>query len=317
MENELGIVIVNWNTKDALVRCVSSILQSVCKSYSIAEITIVDNASTDRSLELLSAFVDTTAKKDFIQVIKNQKNLGFAKACNQGAKKTKGNYFLFLNPDTKLFVDTLENCFCFLNQKKIKKMGVLGVSLYDDNGKLTRSCSRLPKKRYYLAKCLGISKIIKRCNLFMLEWDHQSNRQVEEVIGAFFLVPAAVFWKFNGFDERFFVYYEEVDFCKRLKENGYVTYYLADARAVHTGHGSSAAVKEKRLFYEWQSRMNYFLKYEGVMGAAFIIVMIVVETGSRVLWLLLTGRRKSIVEVKKAFCLFLRHGLIGISRRNK
>ncbi len=300
--DEIGIIIVNWNTKDALANCVQSILQSTCQNFSITKIIIVDNASTDHSLKLLS----TLPNQKLIHIIKNQKNRGFAKACNQGAKMIKADYLLFLNPDTKLAFDTLDQCFEFLNHKKNKKIGALGVQLYDRKKEITRSCSRLPKKRYYLAKCLGISKIIKRCNLFMLEWDHKESRQVEEVIGAFFLVPAKVYWKLNGFDERFFVYYEEVDFCKRLKENGYLTYYLADAHAVHIGSVSSETVKDKRLFYEWQSRVKYFFKQEGILGAVLITAMIPIEIINRILWLLFTGERKSIVEVKRAFALFLK-----------
>lgn len=292
----LSIIIVNWNTKTALKNCLVSIEKVVQKSYFISEVIVIDNHSIDESLYLVRQMTFSF----HLFIIKNKANKGFAKACNQGAAIGKGDYFLFLNPDTIVKADTFEKSIYYMN-KINNQLGALGVQLLDETGEIQRTCSRLPKKRYYLAKCLGINFIFKKLNSFMLEWDHKKSRKVEEVMGAYFLVPQKVFYQLKGFDERFFVYYEEVDFCARLKKAGYYVYYLATAQIFHKGGGASSQVKAKRLFYEMRSRYQYEKKYSGILGAWITKQLIYLEGISRLVYLLFFKKYKEIQKVKKAY----------------
>jgi len=106
----------------------------------------------------------------------------------------------------------------------------------------------------------------------MREWDHEQSRRVDQVIGAFFLVRRALFEALNGFDERFFVYFEEVDFAFRASRRGMGTMFLADIKAFHAGGGTSGQVKARRLFYSLRSRILYARKHFSRMGYLLVIV---------------------------------------------
>ena len=305
--HNISIIIVNWNTGNSLKKCLESINGLSMNFYNLLDVIIVDNASTDNSLELIEHFLKPNTNESHqykVKLIKNNRNEGFAKACNLGAKYSKSDFILFLNPDMILYENTLDKCFVYINRTSIKNLGALGIKLLDEQGITLRTCSRLPKKRYFLAKSLGLSKIIKRWNAFMLEWNHEDSRVVDEVIGAFFLVSRKQFEEMMGFDERFFVYYEEVDYCKRLKDNGYYVYYYADATAFHEGGASSSKVKDYRLFYELRSRYQYEQKHYGDRSAYITRLLISLEYISRYLYLIISHRRDEILPLQKGFKMF-------------
>lgn len=235
-----------------------------------------------------------------MQILYNEQNLGFAKACNQGAKMARGEYLIFLNPDMILETSALASCINYLEQKK-QDVAVVGIQLVDEHGTVARSCSRLPHNRYFLAKCLGLNRIIKRWNLFMVEWDHKESRYVDEVIGAFFLVENEVFTRLGGFDERFFVYYEEVDFCKRVHDAGLKVFYYTEARAYHEGGGASGQVKDYRLFYELRSRYQYMRKHYGQHQAGLTLALEYLEYYSRYVFLWVQNRRDEIGALKRSY----------------
>lgn len=299
---QLSIVIVNWNTGKGLEQCIQSVREQKLRDGWSVEMIVVDNASKDSSLEYLRGMDTAGAIEQFpLQILYNEQNLGFAKACNQGAEKAGGEYILFLNPDMILQEDTLLKCFEFLGTQIAKDIGVIGIQLVDEHNIISRSCSRLPKKRYFLAKCLGLNRIVKRWNAFMLEWDHKNDRYVDEVIGAFFLVKKEVFESLEGFDERFFVYYEEVDFCKRVHDAGYKVFYYTGTKAFHEGGGASAQIKDYRLFYELRSRYQYVEKHEGKYSAWVVLRMEYLEYYSRYLFLRMKGRKEEIIDLKRSY----------------
>jgi GT2 family glycosyltransferase len=116
----------------------------------------------------------------------------------------------------------------------------------------------------------------------MAEWDHASILQVDHVIGAFFLVRREIFNSLNGFDDRFFVYLEDLDFSFRARKAGWRSMYLADAQAFHAGGGTSNQVKARRLFYSLRSRLLYAFKHFSWLGAiAVVLATLLVEPLSR------------------------------------
>lgn len=255
-----SIVIVNWNSGRQLSDCLDSIHRF--GSNHVDSVVVIDNGSTDDSL----CFNDPGVP---ITLVRAKKNLGFARACNLGAKECKSEYILFLNPDARLMEGTLEKVLCFMASEAAASVGICGVRLLDEVGSVHRHCARFPSFWTYLWHGLGLSVLAPSVFRphFMSEFDHLSNRDVDQVIGAFFVVRHAIFKVLGGFDERFFVYFEELDFALRAKKCGWSSHYFAEAVAFHKGGGSSEQVKAHRLFYSLRSRILYACKNFSAAGA--------------------------------------------------
>jgi hypothetical protein len=262
-DTEIDIVVVNWNSGAQLNSCIGSI-----KSFGTCYVTntiVVDNGSTDGSAIAVNDIPN-------VKVFFAGKNLGFGNACNVGARHGTSDYLLFLNPDSALYSDSLTIALAFMRDPLNANVGICGVQLIDESGHLARSCARFPSVKGFVFHAIGIDKLIPKLGHFMAEWDHKDNREVDQVIGAFFLVRRAVFEALNGFDERFFVYFEEVDFARRAKNLGWHTMYLAEAQAFHAGGGTSNQVKAKRLFYLLRSRLLYSFKHFRFLGACAVLM---------------------------------------------
>ena len=240
---------------------------------------LVDNASTDDSL----ARVETLSSLPFkLLVIRNSENYGFGKACNLGAQNAKSDYLLFLNPDAALYADTLPKAMAYMQDPTNAKVGICGVQLLDDAGHVSRHCARFPSAMGFVAHAVGLDRFIPRLGHVMAEWDHTQTRGVDQVIGAFFLVRRELFDSLHGFDERFFVYFEEVDFSYRAHQTGWRSVYLVDAQAFHAGGGTSNQIKARRLFYSLRSRLLYAFKHFSPPGAvAVLLTTLMVEPWSR------------------------------------
>ncbi len=266
MSAAVDIVIVNWNSGRYLRDCIDSI--RTFGGHAVRQVVIVDNGSMDNSLD-----VDRTGLP--LDIVRACENLGFAKACNLGASRCASPYILFLNPDAMLMKGALDKCVAFMESGAAARIGICGARLLDERGDTHCHCARFPVWRTYLGRALGLDRIFpKVCPPhFMREFDHLTSRRVDQVIGAFFLVRRVVFEELGGFDERFFVYMEDVDFSLRAMQAGWSTWYLADAVAFHKGGGTSERVKAARLFYSLRSRMLYAMKHFS-KGQAVTVVLL-------------------------------------------
>lgn len=280
---KLSIIIVNWNAGQQLSDCVRSILHSQQNNFVLDKIIIVDNASTDDSLELLS-------KSNKLYIIRNPQNYGFGRACNIGAKNAdNSDLLLFLNPDTILRPNTLDVSTKFYHENAGEmSFGILGVKLVYDNGHIQKSCSRFPSVVSECYDRTGLSKLFQAKSFHMNEFSHQYSQRVDQVMGAYFLTSKTLFDRLNGFDENFFVYYEEVDFSLRAKKLGYNSYFLADVSAMHVGGGCSQQVKATRLFYSLNSRLTYTKKHFTTTSHILVsILALFIEPLSRCIFALL------------------------------
>lgn len=301
MKTTLDIIIVNWNSGDFLIQCIKSIKESVINKCIVKKIIIVDNASEDNSLKNVTEKYNPLESYN-IHIILNQRNEGFAKACNQGALEAQSMYLLFLNPDTRLYPDTLEKAIHFTQTLK-ESAGVIGVQLIDEFGSISKTCRYLPTKRRRLAKIIGLSRLFPSTSTEMRHWDHKSTRAVEQVMGAFFLVESELFNQLNGFDERFFVYFEEVDFCKRVMETNRKNIFFSECQVYHKAGGTSDKIKALRLFYNLRSWLLYEKKHNGKLAAKLGFLIILLEYLSRSLFIVLKGRIYEINELNKAYSL--------------
>jgi len=263
----LSIIIVNWNAGKQLYECLKSFEAAHRDGFKLNRVVVVDNASTDGSSDCLDN-IDIP-----LVVIRNAQNRGFAAACNQGAKGSISDYLLFLNPDTRLFEDSLIKPLAFMERPENQQIGIVGIQLVDETGRVARTCARFPTPSMFFSKMLGLNMLFPRYfpSHFMSEWVHGETREVDQVMGAFFLIRRQLFEPLGGFDERFFVYFEEVDLSRRAHNKGWKTVYLADAKAYHKGGGTSEQVKARRLFYSLRSRIKYGYKHFDWFSATLLM----------------------------------------------
>jgi GT2 family glycosyltransferase len=291
---EVSIIIVNWNSGPQLKTCIDSITQF--GGDLVDKIIVIDNGSVDGSETLVEAIPSVT-------LIRAGKNLGFGKACNLGAKSADSEYLLFLNPDTRLFTGSLSKPVEFMQKPGNASIGVCGIQLVDANGNSTTSAARFPSLRVMVGKTLGLSMLIS--SVFpphlLTSAELKESGVVDQVIGAFFLIRKSVFDSCSGFDEQFFVYFEEVDLALRVKQLGYTSYFLSDAAAFHKGGGCSDGVKAARLFYSLRSRILYAKKHYSRMEFAALILLTGIEMPMRLAQGTIRG---SWADVKNTFAAY-------------
>ncbi len=262
----LSIVIVNWNTGRQVRECLTSIVTAKKRGFVLSRVVVVDNASRDGSADGLGDLALP------LNVIRNSENRGFAVACNQGARRSDADYILFLNPDTLLSPNALFVPLSFMEQAGNEHVGVVGIQLVDKSGLVQRTCARFPTPARCLARVMGLDRLSRRIfpSYLMSDWNHGVSRPVDHVTGAFFIVRRAVYETLGGFDERFFVYLEDLDFSYRLMKSGWQSYYLTDAQAFHRGGGASEMDRAARISYSIQSRILYAFKHFNWIAATLI-----------------------------------------------
>jgi N-acetylglucosaminyl-diphospho-decaprenol L-rhamnosyltransferase len=301
---DLSIVIVNWNSGDQLRECLASIGTSAAQLPSgcaLQDVVVVDNGSTDGSDQGLSE------KCSRVHLVRNAANRGFAAACNQGAAGLRSELILFLNPDTRLFDDSLAAPVKLLQDEGHVRTGIVGIAMVDDSGQVVLSCARYPRAWHFASRAVGLDRLWPRTGHYMLEWDHAQTRQVDQVIGAFFMIRRELFEALSGFDERFFVYFEEVDLAWRARQAGWTSVYLAEARAYHKGGGTSSAVKDVRLFYALRSRLQYGRKHFALPERLLLwAVSFALEPLSRAVHLALGRRWGEVKQVAAAYAMLWR-----------
>lgn len=252
----ISIIIVSWNVKELLKKCLGSIYQN--QGDLALEIFVVDNASNDGTPEMV--------KNEFpkVKLIANNKNLGFARANNQAIKLATGDYVLFLNPDTEIFVGTLQKSVDFINSHS--DCGILGAQILNPDKTIQLSVRRLPTLWPIFLMLLKLPKIFPHLksveHYLYTDFDYLQEQTVDQVMGAFMFTKKEIIEKVGLFDERFFLWFEEVDFCRRVKQAGYEVYYSPMVQIVHYGGTSFArqSVVTKQSWF-FRSALLYFLKH--------------------------------------------------------
>jgi GT2 family glycosyltransferase len=289
------VVTVNWNAGHQLTECLEALSGSSQVSFNFGSIVVVDNASTDDSL----AAAEAAAISLKVTFLRNAQNMGFAVACNQGARESMADYVLFLNPDAVVFVDSISTSIAFLEKPESKHIGIVGIPLVDDSNLPVRNSCRFPTPQMFFRELLGLHYLFpsRFPGHVQLEWAHDESRKVDHVIGAFYLVRRCVFDALHGFDERFFVYKEDLDFSLRANKAGWESYFLADTRAYHRGGGSSEQIKAKRLFYGLRSRVQYGFKHFGYPAACgLLLATLFLEPAARIVRALLKRSSEALWE---------------------
>ena len=251
---DLSIIIVSWNVCNLLEECLQSIYNS---EQSITyEVILIDNASTDGTREMLES------KFPELEVEYNKTNKGLAKPWNRGAKRAQGKYLLFLNDDTEIFDHTLDKCVKYY--KNNPQTAILGCKLFNPDRTIQESVRRLPKLFDQAMIFLKIPYTFPQVlNKYLRKgFDYTKTQTVEQVMGSFFFMSKQIFTEFGGFDEKFFIWFEEADFCKRVLDKNYNVVYFSEAEAIHYGGASFKQVfllRTQILFFK--SAAHYFYKH--------------------------------------------------------
>lgn len=299
MQPTLDIVIVNWNAGTQLRECLQSIVETHQDQWGLQRVLIVDNASSDDSWEGLD---DLPLP---LTIIHNSQNMGFGAACNQGVEGSQASYILFLNPDTRLFEQSLSLPIQTMEQPLHENTGILGIQLIDVEENITRHCARFPGLRTFFYEILGLNRLapLRFPGVHMTEWDHGESRFVDHVIGAFYLIRRPLFEELGGFDTDYFVYLEDLDLSLRTHQQGLRCYYLSEAKAFHKGGGTSDQVKATRLFYSIRSRLQYGYKHLGPLrGTVLLFATMGIEPLTRIVFAL---SRKSLSAVKETMSCYV------------
>jgi GT2 family glycosyltransferase len=290
-EPRLDVIIVNWNAGPVLRECIESLGAALPPDVRLDRVVLIDNASADAPI----APGNLTLPLEFIG---NARNRGFAAACNQGALGSRADYLLFLNPDVVLGRHAVAAPLAVLEDERHHQVGIVGIQLVDEQGKVTRTSARRPTPGRFLAALLRLhhvwpARLRSHC---MLDWDHATTQAVDHVTGAFYLVRRSLFVDLGGFDERFFVYFEDLDFSMRARDAGWVIMYVAEAQALHRGGWATGQGRRVRLYYDWRSRISFARKHFGPGTAALALVVTgIVDPLARVV----AGiRRRSGAEVR-------------------
>ena len=234
----------------------------------------MDNVSTDNSLDLLDARAECLP---FLFHIRSQtvRTGVLARHAIKVQSWRIGDYLLFLDPDARLFEDSLTKPFSFMQQPSNSGIGICGIRLVDEDGNTSTSAARFPTFRVMAGKILGLTKLFP--SMFpahlMTSSDLRKSGLADEVIGAFFLIRQNVFDRCGGFDERFFVYFEEVDLSLRAKQLGYSSYFLSEVMTFPKGGGCSERVKADRLFYSLCGRIHYARKHYSWMEFVALVLL--------------------------------------------
>ncbi|MEZ0230313.1 MAG: glycosyltransferase family 2 protein [Planctomycetota bacterium] len=293
MSAAVDIVVVNWNAGPLLADCVRSVdeARQKARGWELGRLVVVDNASTDGSASSLP---------EVALVIHKDSNVGFARACNEGAHHGRAPFVLFLNPDTRLDARSIEGAVAFLESDAGSRAGIVGVPLVGETGDVDRRCcARAPTAGSLVAHSLGLDRLLPWVVAphFLLEWDYSSTREVDQVSGAFFFMRRRVFEELAGFDERFFLYYEDVDLSVRAKRAGWSSVFLATTPSYHRGEGTTHRIKARRLTLSWRSKIEFARKHFGETSATLVaLTTAIVEPLVRVLFSL---ARTDIIGAKE------------------
>ena len=293
MTIKTDIVVVNWNSGDQLYQCIDSIRRYGLNR--VGKCIVVDNGSFDGSTSFLEGAPD-------IDLVLAGENLGFGRACNLGSLRGDSPFVLFLNPDASLMPGSLGEPLAFFEKAQNISFGIVGISLIGVGGEVQRTCARFPSAVSLVLSSFGLNRLVSQLGTHMHEWDHSSNREVPHVIGAFYMIRRDLFERLCGFDERFFVYLEDLDLSLRARKIGFRSFYLRDACAFHKGGGVSEQVKAHRLFYSLRSRIQYAFKHFSWTSAVLVsFTALAVEPFTRLFFLILKGRLGEIDDLLSGY----------------
>jgi len=274
---DLSVVILSWNVRNLLRQCLDSVLNH--PRPTATEIIVVDNASSDGSAEMVRA--------EFPQVklIVNTINRGYTGGNNDGIATATGRYVLILNPDTRVVGDALSTLVEYADAHP--DVGVVGPQLVNPDGSVQSSRRRFPTLMTGLFESTWLQPLAPRRVLrdyYLQDQPDDVPQEVDWVTGACLLVRREAIQQVGGLDEGFFMYSEELDWCRRIKQAGWKIVYLPQAQVMHyVGQSSDQVVAQRHIYFQ-TSKVRYFRKHHGALAAGVLrIALLTMYLGQLVL----------------------------------
>jgi GT2 family glycosyltransferase len=271
---KLSIVIVTWNSARDIEACIDSINYG-----SEFELIVVDNASTDSTLDLLS-------QRHHLKLIANKTNAGYAHANNQGIAAATGEYVLLLNPDARTDLGALDKLSGVLDTHP--DAGAAAPRLVNPDGTTQYSIRTFPTAASALWETTGLARLFPHSRVFgrwkMRYFDYGRDAPVEQPMASCLMIRRAALEQLKGMDERFPIYFNDVDLSKRMAEAGWKTFYVADAGAVHECGGSTLQVRTRMIRESHRSLFRYLAKHDrsGIFWLKAIVLLPLLEASALV-----------------------------------
>ena len=299
---DISVIIVSWNVKDFLRKCLQSIY-GLTKGVDF-EVFVVDNDSGDNTAAMV--------KSEFPQVdlTANHENLGFGKANNIALNKCTGRYILFLNPDTELVDNSLQAMVRFMDADPTAD--AIGCKLIFSDGSVQYSTRYFPSIFTDLMENLYLDAIFPRSTFFnrykMGFWAHDRMREIDVPYGACLLVKKTILQDVGYFDEQFFMYYDEIDFCYRIKKARGRIYFVPDIEIIHHSNKSYNQIMSQCDRWKARSKLLLFKKCYGGLGIAALIFNLTLNT--MIVWSILSithyiFKRPRDLDYFKRYVLFV------------
>jgi GT2 family glycosyltransferase len=270
---KISVIVVSWNAKAFLLNCIQSIVRQSVQDP--PEIIVVDNASADDSPRAVSNSYPG------VRLICNEVNFGFAKANNIGIAASRGEYLFLINSDVVVSEGCFENCVRYMDAHP--RVGLLGPRIVGSDGNVQRSCMGYPSLWNTLCRALALDSAFPNSKLFgghlLTFWNHDETRAVEVINGCFWVVRRSAMEQVGLLDERFFIYGEDVDWCRRFNKSGWRVVFFSEAEALHYG-GASSANSPIRFDIEMQrAKYQYWRKHHSrVEAVAFLLISLLHHT---------------------------------------
>ena len=285
---DLSIVIVSWNVRDLLRNCLRSI--DAGRGDLRLEVIVVDAASHDGSPAMVGEHFP------WVKLIARSDNVGFPRGNNIGLAEALGRYLLLLNPDTEIIGNALTKLLNFLDSQP--NVGVVGPQLLNSDGTVQSSRRRFPTLATGLLESTWLESIAPRAILdhyYAADLPDDQTAEVDWLMGACLLIRREIYEAVGGMDEDYFMYSEELDYCRRIKEAGWRVVYLPDAQVVHhAGKSSEQAVAARHVAFQ-RAKLRYFRKFHGRFPAQFLRFVLL----SNYLWQLVLEALKGLLGHKR------------------
>jgi GT2 family glycosyltransferase len=268
---DISIVIASWNAKRHLLKCLKSIGKTATNRSH--EIIVVDNASSDGSADAVASQFPE------VVLVRNQENLGFAKANNIGIRASSGRYVCLINSDVIVLEGCFENLIEFMDSSPA--VGIAGPRILNPDGSPQPQCRHCPTIWNHLCEALGLSKLFPNSVFFsepfMHWWAHDVVRSVDVLTGCFWIVRRQAIDEVGLLDEDFFIYGEDIDWCKRFHDAGWDVVFCPEPKAIHFGAASSANAPIKFYLEMQKADLHYWKKHHGRIGQISYAMIVLIR----------------------------------------
>jgi GT2 family glycosyltransferase len=264
---DISVSIVSYNTRDLLRACIASLLARSAEGEATLQIIVADNGSTDGSVGMV--------RSDFpmVDIVETGGNIGYGRANNAALARAVGRYYFVINSDTEMEPGALRAMVAFMDAHP--KVGMLGAQLILPDGSTQASCALDPSLGAIFWEQTYLDHVFPTHRIFggysMTNWSYDETREVQQVCGACFFARAEAFRSIDGFDPAYFMYFEDTDFCVRLRRAGWPIYFLPEARIKHhlgASSGKDWRVRARMIAAYNQSRYYFFRRERGPFGGS-------------------------------------------------